>query len=79
MPGWCISARSACLGEVRQVAQADSRLKEAAKLGFEQATLPRRVARGNRPVAPPEGLELAEIGHISDLVARFVQNTTPSQ
>ena len=36
-------------GEVRQVAQADSRLKEAAKLGFEQATLPRRVARGNRP------------------------------
>jgi hypothetical protein len=23
-------------------------------------------------------LELAEIGHISDLVARFVQNTTPS-
>ena len=66
-------------GEIRQVAQADSRLKEAAKLGFEQATLPRRVARGNRPVAPPEGLELAEIGHISDLVARFVQNTTPSQ
>ena len=29
-------------GEVRQVAQADSRLKEAAKLGFDQATLPRR-------------------------------------
>ena len=58
-------------GEIRQVAQAESRLKEAAKLGFEQATLPRRVARGNRPLARPEGLELAEIGHISDLVARF--------
>ncbi len=58
-------------GEVRQVAQADSRLKEAAKLGFDQATLPRRVARGNRPLAPPEGLELTEIGHISDLVAQF--------
>ncbi len=56
-------------GEVRQVAQAESRLKEAAKLGFWQATLPRRVARGNRPLAPPDGLELAEIGHISDLVA----------
>ena len=39
-------------GEVRQVAQADSRLKEAAKLGFEQATLPRRLARGNRQPAP---------------------------
>src|SRR5579863_3622272 len=62
-------------GEVRQVAQADSRLKEAAKLGFGQATLPRRVARGNRPLAPPDGLVLTEIGHISDLVARFVANS----
>jgi DNA repair protein RadA/Sms len=65
-------------GEIRQVAQAESRLKEAAKLGFEQATLPRRVARGNRPLARPEGLELAEIGHISDLVARFAPNSTRS-
>jgi DNA repair protein RadA/Sms len=65
-------------GEVRQVAQAESRLKEAAKLGFEQATLPRRVARGGRPPAPPDGLELTEIGHISDLVTRFVQNDTRS-
>src|SRR6516164_2676518 len=29
-------------GEVRQVAQADARLREAAKLGFAEATLPRR-------------------------------------
>jgi DNA repair protein RadA/Sms len=65
-------------GEVRQVAQAESRLKEAAKLGFEQATLPRRVARGGRPPAPPDGLELTEIGHISDLVARFAQKDTRS-
>ena len=35
-------------GEVRQVAQAEARLKEAAKLGFDAAALPRRVARGNR-------------------------------
>ena len=61
-------------GEIRQVAQADARLKEAAKLGFGQATLPRRVARGNRQPAAPEGLELAEIGHISDLIARFAKN-----
>jgi DNA repair protein RadA/Sms len=58
-------------GEVRQVAQAESRLKEAAKLGFSQATLPRRVARGNRPMAAPEGLRLDEIGHLADLVTRF--------
>ncbi len=65
-------------GEIRQVAQAESRLKEAAKLGFRQATLPRRVARGNRPLTPPEGLELAEIGHISDLVARFAPESAVS-
>jgi len=64
-------------GEVRQVAQADSRLKEAAKLGFEQATLPRRVARGNRQPASLDGLELTEIGHISDLVVRFGKNIPP--
>jgi DNA repair protein RadA/Sms len=58
-------------GEVRQVAQAEARLKEAAKLGFGQATLPRRVARGNRPAAAPEGLRLNEIGHLADLVAQF--------
>ena len=58
-------------GEVRQVAGAEGRLKEAAKLGFERATLPRRVARGNRPLASPEGIALEEIGHLSDLVARF--------
>jgi DNA repair protein RadA/Sms len=58
-------------GEIRQVAQAESRLKEAAKLGFGQATLPRRVARGNRPTTAPEGLRLAEIGHLADLVAQF--------
>jgi DNA repair protein RadA/Sms len=62
-------------GEIRQVAQAESRLKEAAKLGFGQATLPRRVARGNRPLAAPEALALTEIGHISDLVARFAANS----
>jgi DNA repair protein RadA/Sms len=58
-------------GEIRQVAQVDARLKEAAKLGFMRATLPRRVARGNRPPVPPNGLELTEIGHISDLVGAF--------
>ena len=65
-------------GEIRQVAQAEARLKEAAKLGFLQATLPRRVARGNRPPAAPEAIELAEIGHISDLVSRFAPNSTIS-
>ena len=58
-------------GEVRQVAQAEARLKEAQKLGFEGACLPRRLARGNRPIAAPDGMALHEIGHLSDLVAAF--------
>jgi DNA repair protein RadA/Sms len=65
-------------GEIRQVAQADSRLKEAAKLGFEHATLPRRVARGNRQPTSPDGLVLTEIGHISDLIAQLGGNLPPA-
>ena len=58
-------------GEIRQVAHAEARLKEAAKLGFGHACLPRRVARGNRPFPSVEGIGLEEIGHISDLMSRF--------
>jgi len=58
-------------GEVRQVAHAEARLKEAQKLGFARAALPRRVAGGNRKLAAPEGLALDEVGHLGDLVARF--------
>ena len=58
-------------GEIRQVAQADARLKEAQKLGFEAATLPRRIARGGRKPAAPDGLRLDELGHLTDLVAGF--------
>jgi DNA repair protein RadA/Sms len=62
-------------GEVRQVSQAESRLREAAKLGFSSATLPRRVARGGRTPAAPDGLRLVEIGHLADLVAEFAAKT----
>ncbi len=65
-------------GEIRQVAHAEARLKEAQKLGFASACLPRRVARGNRQPAAPEGLALAEIGHIGDLVARFLASKNPA-
>ncbi len=57
-------------GEVRQVAQFDARLKEAQKLGFERAVLPKRIARGGR-TAVAESLTLDEIGHLSDLVEQF--------
>ncbi len=70
-PGTVYFGEIGLSGEVRQVAQAEARLKEAAKLGFERACLPRRVARGGRAVAAPEGLRLEEIGHAADLVAQF--------
>ncbi|MFL1461660.1 DNA repair protein RadA [Roseococcus sp. DSY-14] len=62
-------------GEVRQVSQAESRLREARKLGFGAAVLPRRTARGNKAPAPIEGLRLEEVGHLADLVAPFAAQT----
>ncbi len=49
-------------GEIRQVAQAEARLKEAQKLGFAAAYLPRRVARGDRKLAAPAGLSIERDG-----------------
>jgi DNA repair protein RadA/Sms len=70
-PGAVFFGEVGLSGEVRQVAQAEARLKEAQKLGFTAACLPRRVARGNRRATPIDGLALQEIGHLGDLVARF--------
>ena len=59
-------------GEVRPVSQREARLKEAAKLGFRSALVPRARsgASGASPRAP-EGIIVDEIEHLSDLVARF--------
>ena len=62
-------------GEVRQVSQGEQRLREAQKLGFSAAVLPRRVARGSKAPAPIEGLRLTEVGHLADLVAPFAAGT----
>ncbi len=60
-------------GELRQVAQAELRLKEAAKLGFSQAASPKRIAGGAARIAVPESLKLLEIGHLTDLVGVITQ------
>jgi DNA repair protein RadA/Sms len=70
-PGTVFFGEVGLSGEVRQVSQAEARLKEAAKLGFAAACLPRRVARGGRKLVAPDGLRLEEVGHLSDLVTRF--------
>ncbi len=52
-------------GEVRQVSQADVRMKEASKLGFGKAMIPRRkaVKEGKKP----DPLQVSELGHLQDL------------
>ena len=54
-------------GEVRAVSQTENRLKEAAKLGFTAAILPRR--RGARAERGESGLALNEVGHLTELLA----------
>ena len=59
-------------GEVRQVSQTEARLKEAAKLGFSKAFLPRR--RKQRGGDAP--LELVEIDQLAELVQRLDGEST---
>jgi DNA repair protein RadA/Sms len=66
-------------GEVRPVGQREARLREAAKLGFRSALVPRsRVGTGPAPRAP-EGIAIDEIEHLSDLVARFQPADRPAK
>jgi DNA repair protein RadA/Sms len=74
-PGMVYFGEVGLSGEVRQVAQAEARLREAKKLGFEAATLPRRIARGSAPLPAVPGLTLKEAGHLADLVAAFAAGT----
>lgn len=56
-------------GEIRPVGHSEARLKEAAKLGFIEAWVPRRTGRSRNSGGFP--LEIIQIGHLSDLVARL--------
>jgi DNA repair protein RadA/Sms len=53
-------------GEVRAVSQAEARLKEAAKLGFEQVVMPAAGGCG-RPSTGDNGLRIREIRRLSEL------------
>jgi len=55
-------------GEIRQVGQAEARLKEALRLGFGQALVPARRKRRGEPAARTEGLSVQEIDRLLDLV-----------
>ncbi len=54
-------------GEIRQVAQPELRIKEAAKLGFGQAVIPAR----KKKAAGADSLRVNEVSHVEDLAERF--------
>jgi DNA repair protein RadA/Sms len=54
-------------GEVRAVGQTETRLKEAAKLGFEQVVLPAAAPQGTRRSAQDYGMRLQEIRRLGEL------------
>ncbi|MEE9291068.1 MAG: DNA repair protein RadA [Alphaproteobacteria bacterium] len=59
-------------GEVRPVARRDVRLKEAAKLGFTGAIVPRqRRSKGRGGAHAVMGLEVRAVDHLDDLLAIF--------
>ncbi len=68
--GTAVFGEIALSGEVRPVAQADARLKEAAKLGFTRALAPERRARKGADRVPT-GIEIREIARLDDLLAVF--------
>ncbi len=65
-----LPARSVFFGEValsaelRQVAQAETRLKEAAKLGFETAFLPKL----RKKIKPPSGISTSQPANLADFI-----------
>lgn len=52
-------------GEVRRVAQADLRLKEAAKLGFREAVIPKIKKKGEKTL--PQDIRVQELEHVQGL------------
>jgi len=57
-------------GEVRNVGQADHRLKEAAKLGFRHALIP---GTGGKAPLKPDGMKLTQIRHLKDMLPLFTE------
>jgi DNA repair protein RadA/Sms len=53
-------------GEVRSVGQLEARLKEASRLGFGRAIIPRRLSRSE--FRPPDGLEITQVRSLREAV-----------
>jgi DNA repair protein RadA/Sms len=69
-------------GEIRPVGHVATRLKEAAKLGFAEAWVPRRRSAASQPAKPTQGepgLVVRELEHVRDLVAAFQDQAPAAQ
>jgi DNA repair protein RadA/Sms len=53
-------------GELRQVPRIEQRLAEAARLGFEQAIVPRPSARGSKTIEAPRSLAVVPVATVSE-------------
>jgi len=58
-------------GEMRSVPQIEQRIKEAKKLGFNEAWVPKQNKPGKTETANYFGLSIKTMGHIQDLVKEF--------
>lgn len=59
---WIIFGEVGLAGEIRPVPYGQERLKEAAKLGFKHALIP----KGNLPKQVPQGMDAVAVDHITD-------------
>jgi DNA repair protein RadA/Sms len=63
-------------GEVRNVGQTDTRLKEASKLGFKHAMIPWRVA-GHSKKDRQDDMKLTQVKYLKDILPLFTEDKTP--
>ena len=69
-PGAVVFGEVGLSGEMRAVSQMDQRLREAAKLGFTEAWMPKSTGHKS-DVKAPMGVALDSLGHIQSLVDKF--------
>jgi DNA repair protein RadA/Sms len=70
VPDAVVFGEIALSGDVRPVGHTEARLKEAAKLGFAEAWMPRGHGK-RRATAAAAGFQIAAIGHLRELVERL--------
>ena len=64
-------------GEIRQVAQPDLRLKEASKLGFREAIIPKIKKKGQARKVGANEIRVSELDHVQMLADLFSTNSAP--